>query len=557
MHTTRRTVLILAIATVNILSTLLPVWPLRYALLAPWVPVDVLLGAQHVTLFAGVTMLILARPAAEGHQRTAYAMMAIAGVAVLANVLKGLDIEEATLNLALFVGLWRTRHLLHTTPLRYTIVDLGRLGVFLVILLKLYDITGKVLLRGLHLLVTSGEGAFPAPARLIHLLTAKLALEHAWFTESQFVLPVFLVSLFLIMSWTALIHGQDTPCQDDLYSRFGRASHNSLAYLARRNDVSTYLDPTGYGAVTYRQVGRVALQVGAILAPAEQREAVYAGFVSFCRAQHLIPAAVALAQEEQPVARARGMRTLAIGTEAIVDLREFSTERLGKKMRWARRSLAKRGFYVEVFSAAEISDALKLQLDRIDAMWRDWRGGQMHGFSMTLGRFPSRNDPDCLIAVARDDTRMPVAYLTLLPGGDGFYSLDVTRRALDAPNAIIEFLLMDVLEQLRERGAATVSLNFSTFSALTSSWIGARLLRLFGTTFQLGSLEAFNAKFRPQWVPRYLAFPSWGTLPDVAYAILTLEGVDRMVLNACARSLRDVREAFAMPAAHPHPKTQP
>lgn len=232
------------------------------------------------------------------------------------------------------------------------------------------------------------------------------------------------------------------------------------------------------------------------------------------------------------------MRTLDIGTEAIVDLADFAVERLGKKMRWAQRSLCKRGYTVSLRSAAAIPATLRVALDGIDDEWRSTRGGQSHGCCMTLGRFPTRSDADCLIAVAHNADGVPLAYLTLLPGGVGYYSLDLTRRLRKAPNAIIEFLLLEVLSELKARGAAQVSLNFSTLSSLGAVRGLDRAMKVVGKAIQLGSLESFNAKFKPRWVPRYLVFPSWYHLPDIAYAILVLEGVDRMLINACVRVFR-------------------
>ncbi|HLJ81756.1 MAG TPA: phosphatidylglycerol lysyltransferase domain-containing protein, partial [Ktedonobacterales bacterium] len=275
------------------------------------------------------------------------------------------------------------------------------------------------------------------------------------------------------------------------------------------------------------------------------------GFREHCRAQHLLPAAVALSPEEQPVAAACGMRTLTIGTEAVVDLADFAVEKLAKKMRWVRRSLSKRGFSAVVLSAAEISAQQRVALDKIDTEWRAARGGQTHGCCMTLGRFPTHADPDCLIGILSDPEGQAIAYLTLLPGGEGYYSLDVTRRVRTAPNATMELLMIEVLCALKQRGASAVSLNFSTFSSLSSSRLGRVALKLAGQAVQLGSLEAFNAKFRPHWEPRYLAFPSWLALPDVAYAILAVEGVDRMLVNAAARGLRHLQ------SPQPEPHTEP
>lgn len=539
MRIARRMVLFCGVALVNILTTLLPIWPMRYRLLAYGLPQPIILGAQNITLFVGITMLLVAYPAAKGHRRAAQVLMSCAAAAVLANVIKGLDVEEATLNLCLFVILWRSRQSWHSIPLRYTTVDLLRLGCMLVLITAFYGLTGKTILHALHLMVERERDDFPQLHPIVHVLTAKLPLEHLWFDQSLNLLPLFLVGVFLIFSWTSLMNARTQyEGDDDLYQRFGRASHNSLAYLAHRNDVRRFVDSEGRGAITYRIVGHVALQIGAILAPPAERITVYKGFYDYCRSQHLIPAAVALAPEERPAARACGMRSITIGTEAIVDLTTFSMDRLAKKMRWVQRSLAKRGYSTNVLSAAEIPAQLRIKLDKIDAEWRAIRGGQEHGCCMTLGRFPNRTDADCLIGVTYDTEANPVAYLTLLPGGEGYYSLDLTRRAHDAPNAAMEFLMIEVLGALKERGATSVSLNFSTFSSLASTRGGNALLKLFGRAFQLGSLEAFNAKFRPNWAPRYAVFPSWLALPDVAYAIMQVEGVDRMAINACARAIR-------------------
>ncbi|HEX6122213.1 MAG TPA: phosphatidylglycerol lysyltransferase domain-containing protein, partial [Ktedonobacterales bacterium] len=492
----------------------------------------------------------------KGHRRAAHLLMACAGLAIVSNVLKGLDIEEALLDAVLLASLWRHRRELHSLPIRYTPLDVARLGIVLVIIARLYSLLGRVVLYELHDLVHEDLHVGTFVSRVQVLLTAKLTMQNLWFHQSQVLLSLFLVSLFILISWSSLIpQGQDAA--DDPYARFGRASHNSLAYIARRSDVSVYEDPTRRGAISYRLVGRVALQVGAIMAPVEARAAVYVGFREWCRARHLIPAAVALSAEERLIAERVGMRAVPIGTEAVVDLGDFAVERLNKKMRWVRRSLAKRGYGVRILTATEVGEELRAKLQRVDRQWRLARGGQDHGCCMTLGRFPTQEDPECLISLASDAAGEPIGYLTLLPGGEGCYSLDLTRRAFNAPNATMEYLIIETLCQLQARGAHSLSLNFSTASWLQSARMGRVLMRLLGSAFQLTSLEAFNNKFKPEWVPRYMLFPSWMALPDVIYATVVIEGVDRMVVNACARTLRQRGTAlFASPAVAAEPLAQ-
>lgn len=560
MHSTRRALLFYGVGSVNVLSALLPIWPGRFLLLEHLLhlPLPLILGAQHVTLCAGVAMLLLAYPAAHGHRRAAYLLMLCAGLAIVSNVVKGFDLEEALLDGIVLVALWRGRRALVTIPVRYTPLDVARLAVLLLIIGRLYALLGAAVLGGLRALVHDEVHEMPFFGHLQFLLTTKLTLQSLWFHQSQVLLPLFLVAIFVLISWTSLVHGQGhAERAREVYERFGRASHNSLAYVARRGDAAVFVDAAGRGAITYRQVGRVALQIGAILAPGAAQTEVYAAFRDFCRARRLIPAAAALAQDERPIARGASMHTFAVGTEAMVDLGAFAVERLSKKMRWARRSLAKRGYVVELLAAPAITPHQRAALRKIDLEWRHSRGGQDHGCCMTLGRFPTRDDPECLIGLVNDADGVPVAYLTLLPGGNGCYSLDLTRRRSSAPNAAMEFLIMETLLQLQARGAATVSLNFSTGSWLRALPGGERVRALFGAAFQLHSLEAFNNKFRPAWVPRYMAFPSWYVLPDVVYAILAVEGADRMVINACARAIRHrvgpLRAAALLPSG-PEPR---
>jgi lysylphosphatidylglycerol synthetase-like protein (DUF2156 family) len=539
MQTVRRMLPYCSVALVNILSTLLPVWPMRYELLASWVPRALIQGAQFTTLGVGVTMLVLAAPVAGGHLKSARILMACTSLAMLANILKGLDIEEAFINGILLATLWRGRRRFDSVPLRYTPVDAARLALALLAFLWLYNLAGVTFLRALRSIMDSGTDALPHLDRLIDILTAKLKLEHLWFHESQLILPVFLLVLFLVFSWRAVMPASRLyDGSEDLYARFGRASHNSLAYLAQRADVLRFVDSQAEGAITYRQIGRIAVQIGAILSPPERREPVYRAFLNFCRGRNLIPSAAAITADEREVAQSCGMHTLNIGTEAIVDLSGFRVEHLSKKMRWVQRSLGRRGYSISLHKASTIQRSLQIALYGIDKEWRVARGGRSHGCCMTLGRFPNFNDSECLVAVASNDVGTPVAYLTLLPGGEGYYSLDLTRRAQRAPNAIIEFLLLGVLCELQRQGVTQVSLNFSTLSSLASVRGLKSVMAALDKAIQLGSLEAFNSKFKPSWEPRYLVLPSWYYLPDVAYAILALEGVDQMLANALIRRFR-------------------
>jgi lysyl-tRNA synthetase, class II len=83
---------------------------------------------------------------------------------------------------------------------------------------------------------------------------------------------------------------------------------------------------------------------------------------------------------------------------------------------------------------------------------------------------------------------------------------------------------------LRERGVRQVSLNFAAFGRYLREPQGpleqalAHVLGVADRWFQIERLYRFNAKFAPQWQPRYLIYQSTSSLPRSALAVLWLEG---------------------------------
>ena len=74
MRTALKTLLISLVGLINIASTLLPIWPRRYLLLTSFFPIQLVLTAQHLTLFAGVLMpfltIVAPRVTASLHPQT-------------------------------------------------------------------------------------------------------------------------------------------------------------------------------------------------------------------------------------------------------------------------------------------------------------------------------------------------------------------------------------------------------------------------------------------------------------------------------------------------------
>jgi lysyl-tRNA synthetase class 2 len=155
------------------------------------------------------------------------------------------------------------------------------------------------------------------------------------------------------------------------------------------------------------------------------------------------------------------------------------------------------------------------------------------GFSMALGRLGDERDPELVIARARDGEGRLIAVLAFVPWGPDGLSLDLMRRARDGENGTVEFVVVGVADRARELGVRRVSLNFAVFRSVfeRGSRVGAgpvlrleyRVLLLLSRWWQIESLYRANAKYQPQWVPRFVCFRRASDLPRVAVAAAEAE----------------------------------
>jgi len=163
-----------------------------------------------------------------------------------------------------------------------------------------------------------------------------------------------------------------------------------------------------------------------------------------------------------------------------------------------------------------------------------WRDGEFErGFSMALGRLADPADTEAVLVTCHDAAGELRGLLQLVPWGNDGLSLDVMRRDRSAENGIIELMVTDLLAEATRLGVARVSLNFAVFRSVFARGerLGAgpvlrlwRAVLLWASRFwKIESLYRANAKFQPEWVPRFACFRSAADLPSVSLAALRAE----------------------------------
>jgi lysylphosphatidylglycerol synthetase-like protein (DUF2156 family) len=310
-----------------------------------------------------------------------------------------------------------------------------------------------------------------------------------------------------------------------------RHGGDTLAYFALRDDKQHWF--WNDTLIAYAVHNGVCLVSPDPIGPASQRRSAWRGFRQFADEHGWTIAVMGAGEEWLPIYRASGMRGLYVGDEAIVDVRRFNLDggRM-KSLRQADNRMAKYGYRVEFHDPAHLAPELEEKLRGL--MSESRRGEVERGFSMTLGRVFSPYDEGLLLAVCVGPDGQPAAFCQYVPANDiDGYSLDLMRRSESDEhlNGLTDFVVVRTIEYLREHGHRGLGLNFAVMRSVlaheTGEGIGHRIERWMlgwlSDSMQIESLWKYNAKFDPEWHPRYAVYDAPENVLPAALAVARAE----------------------------------
>jgi lysylphosphatidylglycerol synthetase-like protein (DUF2156 family) len=299
----------------------------------------------------------------------------------------------------------------------------------------------------------------------------------------------------------------------------------SLAPFATRADKTYVFSAAGDAAIGYRVRFGVALAGGDPVGPEGSEAAAVTAFTQMCARRGWRPAVLGAATATGEIwSRAGVARAVDIGDEAVLDVATFSLAgRRMRNLRQAVRRAANAGVRVEIGALDP------LLVPRLAPVLRDWLNGRgERGFAMNLDAILVPRD-DVLVAVAYDAAGEPQAFARFaVAAGGAILSLDVAPRRRDAPNGVVEGLIIATVGHARAYGAREVSLNFAGMRRVYAgdsrgAQLAALSLHALDRWIELRSLWRFTDKFHPRWRPRQLRMRSWLEVIPVGAAALTSE----------------------------------
>ena len=531
---------IAATAVVDLLSAVTP--PLRGRLHAilEVLPLPATQAAAALVALAGVALAAMARGIRLGQRRAWTIGIVVLGASVFLNLVKGGDFEESLVSLALITFLLGARQHFRAPsnhpPTRAALTTFGG------------ALTGVILLAagGLEMAERLGHDRhfifFP---RAVAAVAERMVGFHAIALPShidRFLSPamgaigVGLAAVALAIATRPVRDLRDNLGGHDTMERardiVRRHGGGTLDYFALRSDKRHFFHRDSL--VAYAVFNGICLVSPDPIGPAAEREEVWGAFRRFAEARGWCLSLLAASEEWLPIYRASGLHHLYMGDEAVVDVNRFTLSgNTNKGLRQAHGRIRKYGYTIEFHDPATVDRDLAANLASL--MGETRRGEAERGFSMALGRVFDPSDTGLLLAVARNADGTPVGFCQYVPARDiNGFSLDVMRHdGGDHPNGLFDFILVETVFHLRDNGFTGLGLNFAAMRSIldgsTADSVARRLERWFfrrlSDSAQMESLWRFNAKFHPDWQPRYIVYDSLERFLPTAIALIRAESI--------------------------------
>jgi phosphatidylglycerol lysyltransferase len=516
----------------NLYSLMRPGLSGRLGFLSRFFPVEFVTFSRFLVLVAGFALITSSFNIYKRKRRAFQAVAILTALSALLHLTKGVDYEEASLSLLLLVVLLAGRHrfTVRSEPpdIGSAIVRVGAAGL----IGTAYGILGFWLLdpREFGIGFTVQQAARQTLLYLTLSGDPRLVphTRHAtWFLHSLWLMSGLILGYAVTLIFRPVRYRLQTlPLQraaaEAIVSVYGRSS---LDFFKPWPDKSHFFSPSRRTFLAYSAARGFALVLGDPVGPAEEVESTVTEFSRFCDENDWGFAFYQTLPDFLPAYARCGLARLKLGEDAIVDLAKFDLDARDRRgLRTAVHKLERQGLGVRSYEPP-LTDDLLARLEGISEDWLAIPGRRERQF--TLGRFEREYLRRCPVLAASTAEGEMQAFVNVVPSYHrGETTIDLMRRRRNAPNGVMEFLLVKLLFRSRDQGFARFSLGLAPMSGFQAEEHASpeeRAIHFFfqhlNAVFSFTGLRAYKAKFATDWEPRYVVYRHVLDLPRVAFTL--------------------------------------
>lgn len=532
----RKPVIAAAVATfgsgvINLISLMSPALPHRAAVLKSIFPLEFLAVSRFATLALGFALILSSLNVYKRKRRALYVVSALSIGSIVFHLFKGIDYEEALFSLALLALLWAQRQQLtvRSAPPAWRSA-IARLSIGGAVAFA-YGTVGFWMLERREFGVDFGwrEAASNAwHALLLDGLALTPRTHHAgFFLDSLTAMSAIAVAyacyqLFRPALYRLRTIPQERARAEALAREYGRSA---LDYFKLWPDKSLFFSTSGHAFLSYAVAGGFAMVLGDPVGPEDEVATLVREFSAFCDSQDWRVAFYQTLPDFLAAYTRLGFKRLKIGDDAVVELARFDLSGSAhKKERTAIRKLENSGVRMRWYEPP-LDDRLLMQLQQVSDEWLQIPGRRERRF--TLGLFDREYVRHTPVATAETADGQVLAFVNLV---QSFHqdeaTLDLMRRRGQAPNGVMDYLLIQVMLRARDVGFSRFSLGMvpmAGFGEHENASAEERVVHGFfqqlNFIFSYRGLKAYKAKFATTWEPRFLIYRTVLDLPRVPLAL--------------------------------------
>ena len=513
-------IVIFALGLINVISSLTPALPARLRMLEDILPMGLADVSNQFVLLFGIILCVVSYYLIQG-SRNAWAIgLTLSGFSAVGHLLKGVDYEEAIFASLSLISLIVARQYYFLKP-NPRFQQRNLLNIIIVFGASfLYALIGFYLLEKKHLGIEFDLKNSVETVLRMYFLFDKPEFMHTTHFGTIFINSVYVSEILgVLFALYVLLHPYTykiptlQELQDQANKFLEHFGKSALDYFKTYFDKQIYLSESCEGFVSFKISGKYAVVLeNPVAANNDDIKKIIMEFDQFCRKSGLISIYYRIPEESVSIYKDLKKRTLLIGQEALVDVQKFTMS--GKEMKSIRNAINKieaTGCFLKVYEPP-LKSGLVQKLQQVSDEWLKENELEETGFSQ--GIFDSALIKSQVVFTVENQDEKVLAFLNVIPDyapGEGTY--DLIRMSNDAPNGVIDYLLVNLFAYYKAKETKYVNLGLVPLAGIEKAQnITERVLKFAFENIKnfkhYRGLRDYKEKFSPEWSSKYLAYSS-------------------------------------------------